>query len=68
MTQVSTCNVNWPGFERCVGITFGVPLPADAEQDPGLTAEQLRDMWAGSVDVDPFAARLRRLGVMVRRR
>ncbi|KPJ05912.1 hypothetical protein RR46_00668 [Papilio xuthus] len=57
------CFHNWPKFEQCVEIKFGVSLEYDDDQEPRLNEEDLTNMWQTYFDQDPFAARLRRMGI-----
>ncbi|KAJ2944897.1 hypothetical protein O0L34_g1789 [Tuta absoluta] len=67
ITSVSSCKASWPNFENCVAVTFGVPLVYEEEDDERtssrLNETDLSDMWKTSVDRDPFAARLRAIGI-----
>ncbi|XP_014372260.2 uncharacterized protein LOC106721734 isoform X2 [Papilio machaon] len=57
------CFHNWPKFEQCVEIKFGVSLEYDDDQEPRLNEEDLTNMWQTYFDQDPFASRLRRMGI-----
>ncbi|CAG9792292.1 unnamed protein product [Diatraea saccharalis] len=66
ITNVGICNINWPNFENCTQVTFAVPLvyeDQDDDDDHRLNTEDLSSMWFGYYSRDPFAARLRRLGI-----
>ncbi|XP_073961085.1 uncharacterized protein isoform X2 [Choristoneura fumiferana] len=68
ITQIisaSVCNVHWPGYEQCAHVKVSVPLVyEDGEEDEGrLNEEDLQTMWKTYVDQDPFAARLRQMGI-----
>ncbi|CAH2057910.1 unnamed protein product, partial [Iphiclides podalirius] len=66
VTQIlssALCFHNWPKFENCVEVRFGVPLEYEDEEEPRLNVEDLTTMWATYFNQDPFAARLRRLGI-----
>uniref|UniRef100_A0A2A4JZD4 Uncharacterized protein n=1 Tax=Heliothis virescens TaxID=7102 RepID=A0A2A4JZD4_HELVI len=65
ITRVGVCNIQWPEYENCVEVTFGVPLHYDEEVESGprLNAEELDDMWTTYVIKDQFAERLRSLGI-----
>ncbi|CAG5006685.1 unnamed protein product [Parnassius apollo] len=66
VTQIvsrALCYHNWPKFENCVEVKFGVPLEYDGDQEPRLDVDDLNSMWVKYFDQDPFASRLRRLGI-----
>ncbi|CAK1589432.1 unnamed protein product [Parnassius mnemosyne] len=66
VTQIvsrALCFHNWPKFENCVEVKFGVALEYDGDQDPRLDVDDLNSMWVTYFDQDPFASRLRRLGI-----
>ncbi|XP_013194779.1 probable serine/threonine-protein kinase kinX isoform X2 [Amyelois transitella] len=64
ITRTYVCNVNWPEFDSCVQVTFGIPLiyPDDESK---LTESELIDMWTTYFIRDPFAGRLARMGISV---
>lgn len=62
------CFHNWPKFEKCVEVSFGVPLvyeDDDEKREPRLNAEDLSIMWETYSQNDPYAERLRSLGITV---
>ncbi|RVE40350.1 hypothetical protein evm_015000, partial [Chilo suppressalis] len=66
ITGVAVCNINWPNFMNCSQVTFAVPLVYEDQaddDDPRLSVAELRTMWDMYYNIDPFAARLRRMGV-----
>ncbi|XP_068624036.1 interaptin-like [Battus philenor] len=63
IVSTALCFHNWPKFESCVEIKFGIPLEYEGDHEPRLNAEDLSAMWDQYFGLDPFAARLRRLGI-----
>ncbi|XP_026331220.1 uncharacterized protein LOC113238606 isoform X2 [Hyposmocoma kahamanoa] len=70
IVNATFCNIEWPNFRNCTAVRFAVPLVYDDQDDvededrmPRLHEKDLIDMWESNIHQDPFAARLRRLGV-----
>ncbi|XP_047036522.1 midasin-like [Helicoverpa zea] len=65
ITRTGVCNIQWPEYENCVEVTFGVPLHYDEESESGprLNAKELDDMWTTYVIKEQFSERLRSLGI-----
>ncbi|GBP03568.1 hypothetical protein EVAR_101881_1 [Eumeta japonica] len=63
ITRIVECNINWPGHEPCAAVSFGVPLNYAEDQDYRLTTDELEYMWLSYSSIDPYAARLRRMGI-----
>ncbi|KAL0810685.1 hypothetical protein ABMA28_010014 [Loxostege sticticalis] len=67
ITNVAVCNLNWPNSDMCSEVSFGVPLVYDDDDDenrkPRLNEGELRAMWYLWSAQDPFASRLRELGM-----
>ncbi|CAG9568454.1 unnamed protein product [Danaus chrysippus] len=71
ITRKTFCYHKWPRFELCTEVSFGVPLVYDEVRRENMTEEErnrfseedLTDMWSLYSERDPFAARLRRLGI-----
>ncbi|XP_050356476.1 uncharacterized protein LOC126777504 isoform X2 [Nymphalis io] len=71
ITSKALCFHNWPKFELCTEVRFGVPIvydvndveDEDEEREPRLNEEDLRSMWETYSQRDPFAVRLRVLGI-----
>ncbi|KAM3957227.1 uncharacterized protein ACR2FA_008786 isoform 2-T2 [Aphomia sociella] len=63
ITRTYVCNINWPGFENCVEVKFSIPLVYDDDKDHRLNENDLNAMWYTYVTRDPFATRLRTLGI-----
>nr|XP_026498116.1 uncharacterized protein LOC113402158 isoform X1 [Vanessa tameamea] len=69
ITSKALCFHNWPKFELCTEVSFGVPIvyddvdDEDEEIEARLNEEDLRSMWETYSQRDPFAVRLRVLGI-----
>ncbi|XP_034826653.1 uncharacterized protein [Maniola hyperantus] len=69
LTQIRSralCFHNWPKFEQCVEVSFGVPLVYEDDEDerePRLNADDLTNMWETYSQLEPYAERLRSLGI-----
>ncbi|KAJ8708507.1 hypothetical protein PYW07_010632 [Mythimna separata] len=64
ITRTAVCNIQWPEYENCVEVTFGVPLHYEEEpEEPRLNAQDLNDMWTTYIVHEEFSARLRSLGI-----
>ncbi|XP_045762860.1 uncharacterized protein LOC123865696 isoform X2 [Maniola jurtina] len=69
LTQIRSralCFHNWPKFEQCVEVSFGVPLVYEDDDDgrePRLNAADLTSMWETYSQLEPYAERLRSLGI-----
>ncbi|OWR47574.1 hypothetical protein KGM_209318 [Danaus plexippus plexippus] len=71
ITRKAFCYHKWPKFELCTEVSFGVPLVYDEARRENMTEEErnrfsehdLTDMWTSYSQRDPFAARLRNLGI-----
>ncbi|XP_035454563.2 uncharacterized protein LOC118279136 isoform X1 [Spodoptera frugiperda] len=66
ITRAAICNIQWPDYESCVEVTFGVPLQYDDEvegSEPRLSTKELDDMWTTYIIKDNFAERLRSFGI-----
>ncbi|CAH0715146.1 unnamed protein product, partial [Brenthis ino] len=69
MTQITSkalCYHNWPKFERCAEVRFGIPLVYEnvtEEEEARLNENDLREMWDFYSKRDPFVVRLRMLGI-----
>lgn len=63
ITRTYICNINWPGFDNCVEVQFSVPLVYDDDREPRLNESDLKAMWYTYATRDPFATRLKYLGV-----
>ncbi|XP_046972420.1 myb-like protein V isoform X2 [Vanessa cardui] len=67
ITSRALCFHNWPKFELCTEVRFGVPLVyddvEDGEVEARLNEEDLRSMWETYSQRDPFAVRLRVMGI-----
>lgn len=63
------CFHNWPKFELCTEVKFGVPIVYEEDEDvvetrpARLNETDLMDMWETMSQRDPFAVRLRMLGI-----
>ncbi|XP_053620482.1 protein PFC0760c-like isoform X2 [Plodia interpunctella] len=62
ITRTYVCNINWPDFDSCVSVTFGIPLVYE-EDTNRLTERELIEMWENFSGRDPFAARLTSMGI-----
>ncbi|XP_075986292.1 uncharacterized protein LOC142983257 isoform X2 [Anticarsia gemmatalis] len=64
ITRVSVCNIRWPNYETCVGVTFGVPLHYEEEpEEARLSSEELADMWRNYITEERFSSRLSEMGI-----
>ncbi|KAF9790117.1 hypothetical protein SFRURICE_005966 [Spodoptera frugiperda] len=66
ITRAAICNIQWPDYESCVEVTFGVPLQYDDEvegSEARLSTKELDDMWTTYIIKDNFAERLRSFGI-----
>ncbi|KAJ8708860.1 hypothetical protein PYW08_010242 [Mythimna loreyi] len=64
ITRTAVCNIQWPEYENCVEVTFGVPLHYEEQpEEPRLHAQDLNDMWTGYIVKEEFSERLRSLGI-----
>ncbi|XP_022837271.1 uncharacterized protein LOC111364594 isoform X1 [Spodoptera litura] len=66
ITRTAICNIQWPDYENCVEVIFGVPLQYDGEDEesePRLSTKELDDMWTTYIIKDDFADRLRSFGI-----
>ncbi|KAH9636066.1 hypothetical protein HF086_016940 [Spodoptera exigua] len=66
ITRTAICNIQWPDYENCVEVTFGIPLQyeeEDEEKEPRLSTKELDDMWTTYIIKDDFADRLRSFGI-----
>ncbi|XP_039750406.1 uncharacterized protein LOC120626772 isoform X2 [Pararge aegeria] len=67
ITSTALCFHNWPKFEKCVEVRFGVPLvyedDEDEEREPRLNSVDLANMWEIYSHSDPYVESLRSLGI-----
>lgn len=63
LTGQSVCNIHWPGFDSCVEVTFGVPLQYKDSEEYRLNAEDLIAMWSEYTLKEPYASRLKEMGI-----
>ncbi|XP_041972379.1 uncharacterized protein LOC121728295 isoform X2 [Aricia agestis] len=63
ITSRGLCFHNWPKYEMCAEVQFGVPLIMEEGERPRLDEEDLHTMWLQYSTMDPFATRLRMLGI-----
>lgn len=62
--KTAVCNIRWPDYENCVEVTFSVPLRYDNESaEARLNEDDLEAMWRSLYKEEPFALKLRDLGI-----